>query len=164
MCPIGNGWPVAVSQFLAVLAATLLLILAAAKAHGRQIRLERERAGVWSVDFRKDNGPVVEAIWRDDRIRFWTMFAFYVALSLLAVYVFPPPAALPRLAVLLLWSFAGSFIGAGLLSLYQLVAKPGGEAKWREQALRGSIAWWFAVSLAAMMVAGADAWWQANGG
>src|SRR5262249_34883511 len=47
--------------------------LLAAKIHGRQLRLEREAHGVRSVVFGGRNPPVVEAIWRAERLRFWTL-------------------------------------------------------------------------------------------
>ena len=64
-------------------AATVALILAAAKAHGRQVRLEREQQGHFRVDFRTRNPPAVEAIWRTDRRIFWPVFA---VVALLAAY------------------------------------------------------------------------------
>ena len=56
------------SWFLA--AASLAAFLTAAKSHGRQVRLERELAGVWEVVFGGSNPPAVVAIWRTDRIIF----------------------------------------------------------------------------------------------
>src|SRR3989442_4389298 len=49
----------------------VVLLFLSAKAHGRQIRLERELEGYMEVDFMKDNPPWVEALWRKDRRRYW---------------------------------------------------------------------------------------------
>lgn len=57
---------------VAVAILTLPLLLVAAKAHGRQVRLERERAGYHDVVFGGENAPFVEALWRRDRVAFWT--------------------------------------------------------------------------------------------
>ena len=45
-------------------------LLVAAKAHGRQVRLEREAAGYHEVVFGGTNPPFVDALWRADRFRF----------------------------------------------------------------------------------------------
>jgi hypothetical protein len=57
-------------------------LLAAAKCHGRQVRLRREAEGVLAVDFRADNGPVVEGIWRRDRRLLWLVAAALAAAAL----------------------------------------------------------------------------------
>lgn len=137
-------WPVEAWRLAAASVATLGLILAAAKTHGRQIRLEREQHGVWNVDFRAGNDAWVEALWRMDRILFWATFP--VALGALAV-----------LAVLLgytkipaWWAFAGAvafascFIVAGLASSIRLTrAMRQGvpSAEWRAVGHRGSLLW-----------------------
>jgi hypothetical protein len=63
---------------VAVVLAAAAVVLAA-KAHGRQVRLRREAEGVLTVDFRGPNPPVVEAIWRRDRVGFWSIFVMSVA-------------------------------------------------------------------------------------
>jgi len=50
-----------------------LLFLAAAKAHGRELRLERIAAGVREVVFGGTNAPFVESLWRAERLRFWVV-------------------------------------------------------------------------------------------
>src|SRR6266545_701441 len=52
----------------------VVLLLLSAKAHGRQIRLERELEGYMEVDFMKENPPWVEALWRKDRRHFQIAF------------------------------------------------------------------------------------------
>lgn len=54
------------------LALGIVALLLAAKAHGRQLRLEREAAGHFDVVFGGRNPPFVEALWAADRTRFWT--------------------------------------------------------------------------------------------
>ncbi|MCA1813406.1 MAG: hypothetical protein LC624_05590, partial [Halobacteriales archaeon] len=52
----------------------IVLMLVAAKAHGRQIRVERERAGFHDVSFMTDdNPPWVEQLWARDRKGFWAI-------------------------------------------------------------------------------------------
>jgi len=58
------------------LALGLATFLAAAKTHGRQLRLERELAGYWSVTFGGQNPPFVETLWRRERPIFWGLAAF----------------------------------------------------------------------------------------
>lgn len=140
--------------------ATLGLILAAAKTHGRQIRLEREQHGIWKVDFRAGNDPWVEALWRMDRILFWVTL----------------PVVLAGLVVLALWlestdipgwwafaaalAFASCFIVAGLASSFRLLrAMRQGvpSAEWRAAGHRGSLLWWsitgiLAVACAALLL------------
>src|SRR5262245_1556374 len=87
----------------------LVAFLAAAKAHGRQVRLERELAGIFEVVFGGRNPPAVEGIWRKDRWVFWSVWA----LSLLAFTVLGLLAAMP------VWSFLFlSVTGAFLLSFF----------------------------------------------
>ena len=47
-------------------------VLAAAKAHGRQLRIERELAGYFQVRFGGQNPEWVEAFWRRERAYFWS--------------------------------------------------------------------------------------------
>src|SRR2546422_4443113 len=57
----------------------VVLLFLSAKAHGRQIRLERGLEGYMEGDFMKENPPWVEALWRKDRRRFWPTFALAIA-------------------------------------------------------------------------------------
>src|SRR6476619_4804412 len=50
---------------------SLLLFLTAAKAHGRELRLERVAAGVDHVVFGGQNPALVESLWKAERVRFW---------------------------------------------------------------------------------------------
>jgi hypothetical protein len=141
---VDTPWP-RVAAWLAIVA-TAILILSAAKAHGRQIRLEREARGFMRVDFRSRNEPYVEALWRRDRRLFWATFAFLAGFSLVAAAV---TADWPLGGFLMAWSFAASFVAAGLASWRRFFADAIGEAVWRRQAVAGSVRWWLLVLLAA---------------
>lgn len=110
--------------------------MAAAKAHGRQVRLEREAAGYHSVQFGGTNAEFVERLWRRDRVRFWS-FVLPAALALggaawLAWREWP-------LALLasLLWAPTLGFFFAGLWSY----ASQGGH---------GGVGWWLLASALAI--------------
>ncbi|MES2155333.1 MAG: hypothetical protein V4510_09385 [bacterium] len=128
--------------------ATLALILISAKAHGRQIRLERERFGVWRVDFRADNDARVEALWRRDRVWFWGLYPIFllVGLVVVAVWVKPEGAAWAAwIAVAAGWALCGSFIAMGLASSFRLMQamKEGVPSEeWRRAGHRESLLWW----------------------
>lgn len=145
----GGPWTLAV--------AAVLLLLAGAKAHGRQVRLERERIGVHSVVFGKPNDPRVEAIWARDRRGFWGLFAVLVAAAWIGVVLGVRVAGTGPLAtggLLLLVAFALSFVLLGLASLARLFpARPDDEPAWRRKAVRGSLGWWTLVAAAAALVA-----------
>lgn len=138
-------------------AAAVLLLLAGAKAHGRQVRLERERIGVHSVAFGRPNDARVEAIWARDRRGFWGLFAVLVAGAWAAVVLGARVAgagALASTALLLLVAFASCFAILGLASLARLFpARPTDDPAWRRKALDGSLGWWAFVALAAALVA-----------
>lgn len=134
--------------------ATVGLVLASAKAHGRQIRLEREQQGFFHVDFRRENPPGVEAIWRTDRRVFWPTFAVGAVFAVLWAFQAIEAADLGSAGFLLVWAFAASFVVAGLLSWSRLsyrarldMPPPSRRATW------GSVAWWLLVAVAAALVA-----------
>jgi hypothetical protein len=146
-----------------ILAASLALVLLAAKSHGRQIRLERERAGYWKVVFGARNPPFVEALWRQDRILFWSVFGAGVAMALIfawaaARFSRPMPLSDVRgsasswvlILVAAVWPFAAAFIVSGLASLARLARSlsaahapenPPADP-WLRNAWQGSLAWW----------------------
>lgn len=158
----------------ASLVASFAVLLLAAKAHGRQVRLERELEGYREVDFRGDNPPWVEALWARDRLTYWGTAALLFA-ALLAVRFGPLAAPLPLpagapaeawvdAAVLALWAGVGAFSAAGLVSLARFLrrlAVPAVAAEvardrmaWRVAALRGSALWW------GLALAGAGVFWS----
>lgn len=133
----------------AIWGATIVFVLVAAKAHGRQIRLERERAGFMSVDFRAKNPPFVEALWRRDRRRFWSFFVIVGVLSS-ATWYFGPFAAGTEgwggLGLRIAWSFGSAFVFAGLRS-FAAYAKGADEGDTAQQrALWVSAGLWICVA------------------
>jgi hypothetical protein len=69
-----------------------VLFLLTAKLHGRQLRLEREQAGVMRVSFGRgaQNDPFVVTLWRRERFIFWpAAAATAVALHFLTTLVWP---------------------------------------------------------------------------
>jgi len=165
------------SATLAVLA-WLAVFLAAAKAHGRQLRLERELEGHDAVDFRRENHPWVEALWRQDRRRFWPTAA--VAGVVFGLYTWlAPGVGAPRpdfggrqplvLALLVNTVVVGmsvAFTSNGVASALRFRAalkRPVGEetrrdvvererARWLNDALRGTWIWWAVVAVGAGLV------------
>ena len=133
---------------------TVALVLAAAKAHGRQVRLEREQKGVFHVDFRRQNPAAVEAVWRQDRRIFWPTFAgLAVAGGLVAFFTaLRPTDVLLGLAFAVPWAFAAAFAAAGLASWVRLTRRKEGPLPWRRRAQAGSAGWWAAVAAAAALV------------
>lgn len=136
-------------------AAALGLVLAAAKAHGRQLRLERTQAGHPEADFRGGNDPWVEALWRGDRIGFWTLFPALAAAALL--WTFGAGAAagtglLAPLALRLALAFAGALFVMGVQSLWRLADRD--EAGWSSGAVGSSFLWWTLVALLFGVAAG----------
>lgn len=88
-------------------------LLAAAKAHGRQVRLEREAAGYHSVVFGGENPEFVERLWRRDRLRFWTFVPLAAILFGSVAWTFSSAWGLAALAALL-WAPIAGFFFAGL--------------------------------------------------
>jgi hypothetical protein len=150
--------------FVGVSVVTFVL---AAKAHGQQIRLERELAGYHHVVFGGSNPAFVEALWRADRVRYWST-AVGLALGVLAL------SALTR-AQGWGWPFLGggggavawlvvcgapvvAFLTCGLWSLTRFLhavsAKLEGtvDAEWVRDSLQGS-AWWFTAAVLATALA-----------
>lgn len=137
---------------------TVALVLLAAKAHGRQIRLEREQQGYFRVDFRSQNPAAVEAIWRRDRRVFWPTFAVFAGLAVAYFLFLLIVWRIEReswflILVWLAWAFAASFAVAGLVSWFRMANREQGPLPWRRRAMAGSAGWWLAVAAAAALVA-----------
>lgn len=132
---------------------SLVTMLAAAKAHGRQVRLEREHAGFHDVRFGGDNPPFVEALWRRDRVRFWSSFPVFLALAAALLYVRDGVGAhlfaAPLFAGILAFTLAGLRSHASLLRAMRTTPA---EAVWRRGAMRGSAAWWTLVLVGGIVV------------
>ena len=136
--------------------AILLLVVAGAKAHGRQVRLERERIGVHEVQFGKANDPRVEAIWRRDRRGFWALFAVLVAAAWALVVAgirVAGSGAMASAGLLLALAFALCFVVLGAASLARLVpTRDRDDAAWKRRALIESLYWWLLVAAALVLV------------
>lgn len=101
-------WPVA--------GASVALLIAAAKAHGRQLRVERELQGHAHVVIGGSNDPWAEALWERDRTRFWTFApAASLGLALAAGWRWPGEGLVLATAMALLGPVC-AFVAAGLLS------------------------------------------------
>lgn len=115
-------------------AASLATFILAAKAHGRELRLERQAAGILRIVFGGDNPPFVDALWAAERLRFW--IATPMLSLLLAVALVIAGASRSTIAFAsLLWAPAMVFMVLGLSS----IARAGGLAR---AELYGSIGWW----------------------
>ncbi|TLZ57039.1 MAG: hypothetical protein E6K17_03380 [Methanobacteriota archaeon] len=155
----------------------VVLLFLSAKAHGRQIRLERELEGYMEVDFMKDNPPWVEALWRKDRRRYWaTVPIATVVLLLLGFLTLPPrfgtePLGNPNLGTVLLagflWPLVVAFTSNGIQSALRLQMAlkretPNGQRRatlhkergpWLRSAFRGTVGYWGLVAGLAAMAA-----------
>jgi hypothetical protein len=147
-----------------VFALGVATFLAAAKTHGRQVRLERELAGYWHVTFGAQNPPFVETLWRRERLLYWAIVVV-VAFGTVGFRLLAPRFAwwLPIEGAPSGRSFIGAvflhvlapltvaFVATGLLSLarFASAARAGmsvtGEHPqgWLSQAAWGSAGWWF---------------------
>jgi hypothetical protein len=154
------------ARTIILLGASVVAFLLAAKAHGRQIRLERELEGYHRVVFGGVNPPYVEALWRADRVRYWSIVVG-VAVTVLGLY------ALTRaegwrwpflhggggsVAWLVVWgSLVTAFLACGLWSLTRFLhavsEKLAGavDAAWLSESLQGS-AWWFTAAVLATVL------------
>lgn len=138
---------------------SLAALGAAAKAHGRQIRLERERAGYTRVVFGGDNPAFVVALWRRDRVRLWSVAAA-VALAATALHLAhlgPLRGGLGTAQALLLAPMLAGFVVSGLASWAALLRTSAVDPSFTRRSLPGSAAWWTLVlALAAATVCSAD--------
>jgi hypothetical protein len=133
-----------------VLVLSVVTFLVAAKSHGRQVRLERERAGHTRVVFGGDNPPFVEALWKRDRIRYWSAaaIAFAAALALVMAsssFGMPRPlggGALGAAWTLLFLPLVTGFLVCGAASLTDFMASRAVDPRFTTESLPGSAAWW----------------------
>jgi hypothetical protein len=125
---------------------SLATFLLAAKSHGRQVRLERERAGFHSVVFGGHNPDFVEALWKRDRWRYWPTF-FAVAALVLGLRARGIGLEGTGLTVWALWffPFAAAFTVAGLWSLVDFARSRAVDPAFTDAALRQSALLWPAV-------------------
>jgi len=144
----------------------VVLLFLSAKAHGRQIRLERELEGYMEVDFMKENPPWVEALWRKDRRRFWPTFVVaFVVLTAAGLPILPTrfgaePLGNPILGTVLLtgflWPLVVAFVSNGIQSAFRLrtalvqktaartrrTRADGERGPWLRAAVRGTFGYW----------------------
>ncbi|MFL5352955.1 hypothetical protein [Archangium sp.] len=133
-----------------VLVLSVVTFLAAAKAHGRQVRLERERAGYFQVVFGGQNPAFVEALWRRDRLRFWTVAA--LVFIVMAGMVFAGASlgwarplgggALGAAWAMLFPPLVAGFLVCGVASLMGFISTRAADPRFTTEALPGSAAWW----------------------
>ncbi len=148
----------------------VVLLLLAAKVHGRQIRLERELEGYMEIGFMKENPPWVESLWRKDRRQYWATFSAAAAVlaasvlltgspGLSAKFGTDPmgnPAAGAVAVAITLWAPSAAFIGNGMTSVGRLLRRlreprPDGRRRdevraargpWLKAAIRGTLGYW----------------------
>lgn len=115
-------------------AASLATFILAAKAHGRELRLEREAVGIFEVVFGGANPPFVDALWAAERLRFW--IATPLLALVLAVALVIAGASRSTIAFAsLLWAPAMVFLVLGVSS----IVRAGGFSR---VDLCGSLGWW----------------------
>jgi hypothetical protein len=123
---------------------SLVLFLSAAKAHGRELRLERLAAGFDHVIFGGDNPAFIDALWRAERVRFW-IAAPALAAALLALLKTRGIATGPAALGAVVWASALAFAGCGIASLVRAGAA--------REGIGGSVGWWTAVAAAGVLTA-----------
>ena len=102
-------------KLAAIIIVSLALFIAAAAWHGKQLRIERERAGYNHVTFGGENPPFVEALWHAERLRFWpASIAIAVALLITALVLKRHYAVFAIAAIL--WGPTLSFVVLGIWS------------------------------------------------
>lgn len=121
---------------------SLLVFLAAAKAHGRELRLERAAAGFDRVVFGGQNPAFVEALWRTERLRFWIL-APAVAAAVLALLKSRGLATSVAAASALTWGPVVAFAALGVASLSRAGSGRDG--------MLGSAAWWAVVAATGLL-------------
>ena len=93
----------------AVIAGAAAVFLLAAKLHGRQLRLERERAGFPDASFRRgaDNAPFVIALWRRERYIVWGTSALCAGAAAVVRPSLPWPVAFVLLPMTIGFAIGG---------------------------------------------------------
>jgi hypothetical protein len=124
--------------------ATIALFLTAAKAHGRELRIERQALGAEHVVFGGSNPPVVTALWRAERVRFWTVTPI-VAIVFCAGLWRAGATTGTVVQAAVGWAPSLAFTLLGLASIWRVGRVSRAHAT-------GTIAWWTAVFAAAAAV------------
>lgn len=115
-------------------AASLATFILAAKAHGRELRLEREAAGIMRVVFGGDNPVFVDALWAAERLRFWIATPL-LSLTLAVALIIAGASRSTIAFASLLWAPSLVFMVLGLSS----IARTGGLER---AELGASVGWW----------------------
>jgi hypothetical protein len=107
-----------------VIAGSLAAFLFSAKAHGHQIRIERELAGYMEVSFGGVNPQFVVELWARERVIFWGIAGALAVLG--ASYAFaavrlswPLPLRGSWVGIAMLataWPLIAAFVASGILS------------------------------------------------
>jgi hypothetical protein len=126
-------------------AASFTTFILAAKAHGRELRLERVVAGIQQVTFGGDNPAFVDTLWTAERLRFWVATPILSLILVVALAIVGASRSTLAFASLL-WAPSVVFLVLGLASI---VRAGGLERPW----LGGSLAWWSLVLLGFALVA-----------
>jgi hypothetical protein len=122
---------------------SLATFLLAAKSHGRQIRLERERAGFHHVVFGGSNPSFVEQLWRRDRLHYWPTFALVFFVVALARWKGLGPDGFGDTAwALWFLPFVSAFSFAGLWSLTHFAGTRAENPEFTDAAVRTSALIW----------------------
>jgi hypothetical protein len=126
-------------------AASLTTFMLAAKAHGRELRLERVAAGIQHVTFGGDNPAFVDALWTAERMRFWVATPLLSLILIVALALAGASRSTIAFAGLS-WAPSAVFMVLGLASIVRAGAleRPG---------LAGSAMWWSLVVLGFVFVA-----------
>jgi hypothetical protein len=133
-----------------VLVLSLVTFLVAAKTHGRQVRLERERAGYTQVVFGGSNPEFVESLWKRDRIRFWSTAALVLVLlagvrlagTSLKLSLPLGGGTLGTGWMMLFLPLIAGFLVCGAASLVGFLSDRAGEPGFTAAAIPGSVGWW----------------------
>ena len=138
-----------------VMVGSVAAFLVASKAHGRQLRLERELAGHWHVTFGAPNHPFVEALWQRERTIYWSIAAALILAAITYLVLAPrlswPLPLTPRGErswwggiPMMIWPFVVAFTVTGLMSLTRLLraTTSAADSTWLNQAMWGSAGWW----------------------
>jgi hypothetical protein len=126
-------------------AASLTTFILAAKAHGRELRLERVAAGIQQVTFGGDNPAFVDALWTAERLRFWVATPI-LSLILIVVLVLAGASRSTIAFASLLWAPSVVFSVLGIWSIVRAGAL-------ERAGLGGSLAWWSLVVIGFAVVA-----------
>lgn len=134
----------------------LVTMLVSAKAHGRELRLERELEGHMDVDFAGENHPWVAGLWQRDRAHYWRIASVLMLGVVLAAVLARPPqwpwllAAAPLVGMTVAFTIMGTWSLARRLRTLRL--RPPPSPSWRRAAARGSLAWWVLVGAGGLAV------------